>query len=360
MARTSPQRRPGIKHTEESLTVYYNPMQIGFNHSGTKAGTFLENNVNTVAAVVPAPYITKSWQNPRYQRCWIKCHCLPRGRTSTNSMLTNIRKCKHIFVFAGVNSPRLGSIWIHTVCPSKAEGITLSGGNMSSGETDVSSRHDEQPSEQQPGWIRFAYTIICISLMWCRYSAVNFLKNIHKRHPIARPLGRGMGCILWIQHLIDILPEFLQSFMWCFTILDRVITALACTILLSISHICVAGIHSRSLTCKDCIQYHHINGMATRTSSSSRKSQDITQSINLRSPRVQHQFKHISVLDSHGKLPSCQWHLKNCFWCTCNYIDSSIFKRLLKFKIHICTCRDFSDDENDNNGTICVHWLHAL
>ena len=25
----------------------------------------------------------------------------------------------------------------------------------------------------------------------------------------ARPVGRGMGCLLWIQHLIDILPQFM-------------------------------------------------------------------------------------------------------------------------------------------------------
>ena len=56
----------------------------------------------------------------------------------------------------------------------------------------------------------------------------NFLKDIHKRHPIARPLGRGTGCLLWIPHLIDILPELLQSFMQYPTILDRVITALDC------------------------------------------------------------------------------------------------------------------------------------
>ena len=30
----------------------------------------------------------------------------------------------------------------------------------------------------------------------CRYSAVNFLQNPHNRHPIARPWGRGMGCLL--------------------------------------------------------------------------------------------------------------------------------------------------------------------
>ena len=37
----------------------------------------------------------------------------------------------------------------------------------------------------------------------CRYSTVNFLQNIHKRHPTARPSGRGMGCIFWVQPLID-------------------------------------------------------------------------------------------------------------------------------------------------------------
>ena len=62
----------------------------------------------------------------------------------------------------------------------------------------------------------------------CRYNAVNFLKNINKRHPIARPLGRGMGCLLWIQDLIDILPQFLQLLMQYLTKLHRVITALYC------------------------------------------------------------------------------------------------------------------------------------
>ena len=35
----------------------------------------------------------------------------------------------------------------------------------------------------------------------CRYNAVSFLPNTHKIHPIARPSGRGMGCILWVQTL---------------------------------------------------------------------------------------------------------------------------------------------------------------
>ena len=67
--------------------------------------------------------------------------------------------------------------------------------------------------------------------VWCGYNAVNFLKNINKIHPIARPLERGMGCLLSIGHLIDILPQFLQSLVQCLTILDRVITTLDCTMI---------------------------------------------------------------------------------------------------------------------------------
>ena len=59
----------------------------------------------------------------------------------------------------------------------------------------------------------------------CRYNAVNFITSINKIHPMARPLERGMGCLLWIQHLIDIISQFMQNL----TILDRVITAHDCS-----------------------------------------------------------------------------------------------------------------------------------
>ena len=53
----------------------------------------------------------------------------------------------------------------------------------------------------------------------CHYNVVNFLKNI---------LGQGVGCLLWIRHLIDILSQFLQLLMQYLTILDHVIMALHC------------------------------------------------------------------------------------------------------------------------------------
>ena len=62
----------------------------------------------------------------------------------------------------------------------------------------------------------------------CCYSAVNFLQNINKKHPLARPEGRAMGCLLWVQPLIDILSYVLQ---WCVqyhVILDCVIMVLDC------------------------------------------------------------------------------------------------------------------------------------
>ena len=52
---------------------------------------------------------------------------------------------------------------------------------------------------------------VSYTVRW-RCNAVNFLTNIHERHPIARPSGRDMGCILWNHHLIDILPEILWLF----------------------------------------------------------------------------------------------------------------------------------------------------
>ena len=66
------------------------------------------------------------------------------------------------------------------------------------------------------------------STVRCRYNAVIFLPNPYKIHPIVRPLGRGMGCILMIQTVIYTLRQSLQ---WCVqhhVILDRVITTPDC------------------------------------------------------------------------------------------------------------------------------------
>ena len=55
-----------------------------------------------------------------------------------------------------------------------------------------------------------------------------FSQNLHKRHPTARPFGRIMVCLLWIQSLVYILLHILQ---WCIqyhATLGRVITARDC------------------------------------------------------------------------------------------------------------------------------------
>ena len=42
-------------------------------------------------------------------------------------------------------------------------------------------------------WFHIRYTVETL------YNTVNFCWNTHKRHSIARPKGRGMGCLLWVQ-----------------------------------------------------------------------------------------------------------------------------------------------------------------
>ena len=81
--------------------------------------------------------------------------------------------------------------------------------------------------------INFRYSVLSqhteitlINTVWCRYKAVNLSYNSSKGHPIARPLGRGMGCLLWVQTIVYILT---QPRHWCVqyhVILDHVTTAL--------------------------------------------------------------------------------------------------------------------------------------
>ena len=63
------------------------------------------------------------------------------------------------------------------------------------------------------------------------YNAVKFLLKSQKIHPTARPLGRDVGCYFWFETLIDILLQSTQCCMKYRVMLDRVITALDCTIL---------------------------------------------------------------------------------------------------------------------------------
>ena len=72
-----------------------------------------------------------------------------------------------------------------------------------------------------------------VSTVRCRYNRANFIKNIHERHHVARPLGRGTGCHLCIQPQFIILPQFLQWCMHYLDLLDCLITALNCIIFLN-------------------------------------------------------------------------------------------------------------------------------
>ena len=61
-----------------------------------------------------------------------------------------------------------------------------------------------------------------VVITWSILSQI-FTKDTH-----GSPLGRGMGCLLWILHLIDIMSQFLQLLTHNLTVLDRAITALDC------------------------------------------------------------------------------------------------------------------------------------
>ena len=60
------------------------------------------------------------------------------------------------------------------------------------------------------------------------YIAVNFLQNLKKRHPLAHPVGRVMGCLLCAQTLVYILPQTPQRFMHNEVILDMVMMTPDC------------------------------------------------------------------------------------------------------------------------------------
>ena len=60
----------------------------------------------------------------------------------------------------------------------------------------------------------------CIFLQCGAVLTWYFFPNPHNIHPIARSLGRGMGCILWVQTVVYTLPQSLQWCMQCHVILD--------------------------------------------------------------------------------------------------------------------------------------------
>ena len=54
-------------------------------------------------------------------------------------------------------------------------------------------------------------SMMYMSTVRCCNNTAIFLQNSHQRHPIACLLGRGMGCILWVQTLIH---SLMQSVRW--------------------------------------------------------------------------------------------------------------------------------------------------
>ena len=60
-------------------------------------------------------------------------------------------------------------------------------------------------------WLHNSAGIYSAVPLWCG----QFSHKYPQKTPIVRPLGWGMGCHMWIQHLLDIpqnMPQFLQLF----------------------------------------------------------------------------------------------------------------------------------------------------
>ena len=66
------------------------------------------------------------------------------------------------------------------------------------------------------------------STVQCHCNTVSFLQNIHNIHPIARPWGWDMGCLLWVKSFMHVLPQSLQWWMHYCVLLHCLITALHC------------------------------------------------------------------------------------------------------------------------------------
>ena len=74
-------------------------------------------------------------------------------------------------------------------------------------------------------WLQDTYSLQCdaghmirswnngIRCMSFYILTVSFPPNTHNRHPIARPQGRALGCLLWVQALTNVLPWSLQRCM---------------------------------------------------------------------------------------------------------------------------------------------------
>ena len=85
--------------------------------------------------------------------------------------------------------------------------------------TNVNTSVDRVPLELEHGWVIISHGFVwmCVPIhalnlvVQCGAIILRsiFVTNIHKRHPIACLLRWGMVCLLWIQHLMDILPQFL-------------------------------------------------------------------------------------------------------------------------------------------------------
>ena len=73
-------------------------------------------------------------------------------------------------------------------------------------------------------WSLMGDGLLIVDTAWYHYN-VNFLENLHNRHPIADQWRWALGILLWVHNLISIMPESLQCCVEYLVIMDQVRTA---------------------------------------------------------------------------------------------------------------------------------------
>ena len=124
---------------------------------------------------------------------------------------------------------RYGSVWIYRSLPQLGRGPGQLHLQTGTEETHGAIFFKEDQLDQR---IKDQQEMNLLCTVWCRYNVVSFLQIHRNKHPIARPHGQAMRCLLWRQIPIYVLPQWLEYCTQYRVVLDRVVTALDCTILI--------------------------------------------------------------------------------------------------------------------------------
>ena len=208
----SPGRRQAIIWTSAWILLI-GPLGTNFSENLIEILTFSFTKMRLkVSSAKCRPF----WVGLNVLNCHTVCHnfhCFPYHTDGSNWIQSKTRVV--CFVIISYNNQLLWYIlakyilwkyrWTKDCSPNLSQGLTV----ISSTMIPLSFPGPDWRTPSTSSWfiptgshanIRFQ-SWVCYSeyiyTVQCRYNAVNFLENPYNRHPIARPSGRAMGCLLW-------------------------------------------------------------------------------------------------------------------------------------------------------------------